>query len=1590
MAKGLSTSDSLEEFCQSHSSFKTKIALLSFYKVNFSKWTDKLLLVLEYLQLMSQIILSQDDSTTNYDLPFQIIIYFFKLINPSYLLGFDREHSAAFAVLILILCCVILKLMLFAYVVCVSLGHTKKFSWLIDLWRWVFKLQTRLIYFLFTSFYLRAMVLSLEGSASTPIGKTAIMCITCFVIVIEFVFSLMLETQMGYFLPDKSFLASKNNGLQIITLTQKLVIQMILAIFRSDLEKTRAWVISCFSMAFNLLRTSYYYRFLPLYHFKALTLQGSLLWVVICLNVAHFAENIRRSIDDNEAGMNFMITIWIILALLAYKMSYEGLRMVMMKILCTNTSYSNSPEVLIHKMIATGELKKNGFQSTQFSDKYHITQLVSQHQEIKFAEILGVEIGTEISKEMRRKIDLLYCQDLARRFPKSDFVKMHLAKIYFKSPEPHYAAIIKIISELTRNKWSEYYSTASLLLCDVENSILSSQSDGEEEDDQKQLDLFTFLKNKLLVGKLKKQVLAETELYMNVSKNILSDVSDIGEIYNLAQLIGESKRIVQKTANKLFKNLPESYVSPYLIYARYHLILNYSLLKFDKYMESFAQKYYRNEQYFKASKLIQENLYQDSNGFLLLSSQESESGKILFCTKTFQNLCGGECSRYIGTKICNLFPSSLRAYYDELFKSRSKRLLNGLHRGYVFHRNKHLIEVDFCLKYHPYLQQNLCYNMIIRPVPEAEVREFLLVREDGMIEGASKEISKLLKLNEVTNNRLSINIKWLSKDLDRLHQKGLEIMRKKRSQLGTAEIYSNFPDNERRVQISPCETEVSKSTRYENDAFEFYCNFEPVSEGEVFMTLIVLEKVNKAHATVGENDCPITDEASENIIINERETNNEPPEPSTSYRKHLYSPARETLLSPKTNNTQGEMPLISSPTEKRHFLFETYQEDLASSSRRFDIDPLSDPRATNGDGKTQMNHFYKKDKIDKYLSSHSSRQNSQAEKATYKAFKAALDTKSYPKPFMVLCVIFYAVIISTFVSQILLKVVCDKTLDDLKVKKNLLKAAQERSYRGMLSQVNSLSAAFQISGLIATEGVLLNPTYTANTLAGHAVLLKEANKNMLEYAYTLNEEIQERLFTPNVRMYGTYLNGNDSDYEELTTFQATERIINAIETFALNAQKDLNTTGFNTLYYVTRNVLDYYQYENTQIVEMLTNSVLEEKQSYENITIACLTLIPILLVGIGLLLISIVIKQYQLEKELMKALIRVRSSGMKDISDRIRRFQKSLTSEEDFGTDWFETVNEDLDVVISLQSGQATSGYSKQHDTRLVKYETFRKRYYQYIVRVVLYLSFLVAVNIWDWVSTTSGNKVIYHRMDELQYAQFIGNRVTVIYTSFTLLFYTNNTLKVELKSALDFALDGVEEVKVINNQMYERFKEIDGSYNPEVKRIIYENNPSCSGFIGISLVQCGNLVKVGQATNMMALGTLFESMMGSKIQDYLSIRNSTSLTEIVDVSYINLPLLLPSFVLITFEAQLIVEIIDKNLEVNMQDTKNNRSYILVVFSWFLVVVSVLFWIRILKKIREVYNDFKKVLQIFPPGLTLSSYLLKKFVISTSNQSNLL
>ena len=319
-----SKSQTLSSFCQNGSFLKTKVALWTFYKIQYSPWTERLILIFEYLQLVSQALLVSSPEQNEY--LYKSFVYAFKLVNPSYLLSYESSDSMTLTVLVILFWCTLLKIMLFVNIIYASVRNKEMNSWLLLLWRWIYKLQTRVLYFLFTSFWVKSMI-EAQGRDFSPfgLGKSSVFSVSSLMIALEFGLSYLFETQLSYFLPTKSLLSSKNNHIQMMTFLQKFIIQTLMLCVPS-VSEAQLWISCIIGIIMGIIKSYEFSHTLTLYRLEALLLQGGLLAIVLSLNVASFVNNIMRTTDPQLIDMNFVIVTWILLAFLTNKISYGALK----------------------------------------------------------------------------------------------------------------------------------------------------------------------------------------------------------------------------------------------------------------------------------------------------------------------------------------------------------------------------------------------------------------------------------------------------------------------------------------------------------------------------------------------------------------------------------------------------------------------------------------------------------------------------------------------------------------------------------------------------------------------------------------------------------------------------------------------------------------------------------------------------------------------------------------------------------------------------------------------------------------------------------------------------------------------------------------------------------------------------------------------------------------------------------------------------------------------------------------------------------------------------------------------------------------
>ena len=539
-----------------------------------------------------------------------------------------------------------------------------------------------------------------------------------------------------------------------------------------------------------------------------------------------------------------------------------------------------------------------------------------------------------------------------------------------------------------------------------------------------------------------------------------------------------------------------------------------------------------------------------------------------------------------------------------------------------------------------------------------------------------------------------------------------------------------------------------------------------------------------------------------------------------------------------------------------------------------------------------------------------------------------------------------------------------------------------RSFYLIKSQISCRGVSLQVAGAVAAGNLgstQLSITSALVILHSYAKIIAANNNGIINRIDSLDTKLKNDLFQPDVKITGSYYNSYDLNYTMVTNFQAVEEYINAMLAVSILANP-VSTAGFHMLYFIVLNTLNDFLAKSSEITHLLKESVSKEKDSFQKTIVLCLIVTPFLLAGIAVVLSLIIWSQYNKEKNNLLAFTKLSPEEVRKISVTFKNFRTSLHNEESFEEKQLLDSAEGRASLVKLLPSPAK--YRKQQGPHTIKYSKIRVRYYAFFFQVIIYTTVLLAIMVWNFLSAQNVTKTIYRRQEHLDFASYISTRISIDYTTCIELFTSNNTNLIEHHLPLKGMLSGLSDIREIREEITEKFLEVDGGYDPDVQLILFDNF-ACSRLSSLALSYCNYFVGKNQPINLVQALASFESLMTGKLTDYYKA-NKASTGALISAALINIADLLPAYGLVVGEAQLIVNIVDTSLKKSITKLNDQRARILIVFSFALVAVSVLIWFKILSKLRELNNDIKKVLQVFPPNLILSSFLLKKFLKRTS------
>jgi len=193
-----------------------------------------------------------------------------------------------------------------------------------------------------------------------------------------------------------------------------------------------------------------------------------------------------------------------------------------------------------------------------------------------------------------------------------------------------------------------------------------------------------------------------------------------------------------------------------------------------------------------------------------------------------------------------------------------------------------------------------------------------------------------------------------------------------------------------------------------------------------------------------------------------------------------------------------------------------------------------------------------------------------------------------------------------------------------------------------------------------------------------------------------------------------------------------------------------------------------------------------------------------------------------------------------------------------------------------------------------------------------------------------------------------------------------------------------VEQIQVIADlitQVTQVIAKSDLVDNPEIQTILFSN--TCE-FLDSSFFQyyCNILKQQGISSGFLQLLAELESLLTKRQQNFQnSDRSAAALKMIERIDY---------DIIISVKRGLLGgtgvlgDLINADFEDYSKQDSAQRNLIFGLFTGYLAILTFSAWISLLKKLSEGNNEFKRVLKSLPPELILPNFILKSFLLKTS------
>ena len=1597
-------------------SIKTKLAVFSLYQAAFPELVEYILLSIEYAQFIS-ITLLLTRHLYNLREPessffMETVFWFAKLLNFGYFFENSINMDLFLTIFIIMILWTVMCSVLFIYSFISGFMESTRSTVLFSIWSWIAKFHTQLILFEAMSFaVVTTIVIRNQNLIITPAAREIYISLHNFLLSLGYTSALYVVTHSHSILPSKNLLASTSCIPQVLLTTQKFSLT-VFYLFLGPNSLTSLLIMSTINLCFSLSISYFYFTRLPDYNPKGIRHRVLLIAVATLLSIVFFIRAIVLAVTVNNFGIESTFFIWIILAPLAVKVSRTYVRRAYSRAVKLPPQ-ETSPSSFIHKLVAINDIMKTrktpGFGNKVIDEMYlHYKSL-----EKNYETILGVkdqQVPEEgLTKTFVDRMIILYLEDLSTKFPKDSFLKLYIAYFYSKKLK-NYGRALRVIGQLELSP-SPYRNVVSTLILKNEiQSIMKKQHTLSSSS----INLLDYVRSMIAVSKLKEKIIKQAELQTKLYKEYVHSSPSLSKLLDWSLKISQYREDIQEETTVISKIAPESYLKPYMILMPYHLIMNHSNIAYLDMGKALETKYRKHQRSFKKDSLDEANMYHPDNLFLIVSGRKETAGKIFYCSKSSERTLSWNPRLLNGKHIsCLTSPNWKSSFVDkinEFLYSGDQGLLRNTSRHFVMSRSGYIVQMDSCFDIHPFMQLGFCINILMRPVPIA--MDYIIFYEDGKIESFTREIGERLGLLRLmrSDNKRDINIKQISPELERVNSifnlvGSLNLNDDSESKPSNnhktreaLRIYREYSTTGKMILFTVIDSEEASDEEDNNKSLVYNCRIKSPWRGDSQLKLCILSSISHKQNNIMKK---------ENLLIRDKNLVDD------SLNNDSDAKTKLDLISSGDFDTENEIEEEPEPTVKNISLglvpsplihLENAEQrynanrilngdplyDSAPSSRRnllsFKRSFIAGRQSTSPLGLKRINYL-KKNSQKKAAIILEAEGSIDSQKSQYKGnnssnslYQKTMTNKTYPRYFNVCFVYFCLVMAILAVVEFYTKSALATSIVTIYESKKALETSETRSLL-LLQTAYLIHLAINLSTVNAT---VLSPS-SSNLNTSKEILrnlddISNINQMLIITTESLDTSERRNMFNANVEICTQSSNYTDPNCILLNIFQAIDQTLGSFYKI-MNTYEDDPMRKSNLVRSAMNNSLNDVAVRSEDKSLIFLNSVNNMNKSSKRVIINALGNAAGSLIVVCLTFICIIIVQYRLKKSNMAAFTRLDHSSVDMISQRVVKFKESLEKEsylrngidqqtyQEFSSEWLKMRDKSVSKSHVHTKEPDSSGLFRRH--------------FLFLLRLIIIMFSLLGLSAINYLLALKNVESIYNSLDQIYMSYSTNRKIQLSFTTLYDLVAYNDTIMVHNHKASDQLTYNLEQFQNIRDTVTSRFWNRESiTYTSIIQSLLFGN--PCSDILKLS-AECVQSQGQSTAKNLMSLLSSIES---EERDIYSSYMQSNKSEEDCQGLVIKTDQFIASYTpILKLLQKTINDALEQSFEESISKSKHMNKVIGIVLYVAIILNTVLAWKFVFKPVRESTNNFKKVLQVFPPELVLSNFLLKKYLQGISAQT---